>query len=239
MTPPGRGQHAAMALPRQGSRRRGQTEHDPSRRLTRLLSAAQSCHGRGTSCMSLSSDRRWVLSVLRPGRCVLERSYVVILYSGGFGAEHAELIVFLMFAGFAAFMVIIVLLMKRDLDRNRLLLDKWAAEKGLVLVEVQVRLLPGRPFFLHAYCQLVRRIRARDKTGALRSGWVKTGSFWQGPATPRVEVWWDGDAASETHDLAGHVCSGPSNGAGRETDSGDSADSSRKGSDPDRTTADD
>lgn len=76
--------------------------------------------------------------------------------------------------------------------RSRALLARWAADEGVVLVEVEERTLLTGPFWWHkSRGQGVYRIRVRDLAGAERVGWVLCGSWLLGMQSDRVEVRWD------------------------------------------------
>lgn len=78
-------------------------------------------------------------------------------------------------------------------QRGRSLLNRWAEENDLELLETEYRWLRRGPFFFRSNDKnAVYRITARDREGRTRSGYARCGGFWFGMwLSPDVTVEWD------------------------------------------------
>jgi hypothetical protein len=71
------------------------------------------------------------------------------------------------------------------------MLERWAQENDLQLLETQYKWFRYGPFFWHNRMQTIYRFAVQDATGQVHSGWARVGNWWFGVFTYRVEVRWD------------------------------------------------
>ena len=81
------------------------------------------------------------------------------------------------------------------INRSRSLLEEWAGQNGYRVIESSYRSIMRGPFFwTTSKGQTVYRVTVEDRTGRVRSGWVRCGSFWGGLLSDPVQVRWDDEA---------------------------------------------
>ena len=101
-------------------------------------------------------------------------------------------------AGFILLVLLIVALgvasMFWTFSRSKSLIDEWAAENGLRLIDYEYRWFVRGPFFwTTSKSQTVYRVTVEDSQGYIRKGWVRCGSWLAGLWSHRVDVRWDAD----------------------------------------------
>ena len=75
--------------------------------------------------------------------------------------------------------------------RSRSLLENWARQNNLELVQHEQRFLRRGPFFwTSSKGQTVFFVAVRDRQGQTRYGWVRCGGWWFGLLTRKTEVRW-------------------------------------------------
>lgn len=95
-------------------------------------------------------------------------------------------------AGFLAVALFFCVALTWTFGRSRAMLERWATEQGLALVEARFCAFRRGPFFwTTSKGQTVYRVTIRTAAGAERSGWARCGSFWRGLWSEAVEVRWD------------------------------------------------
>jgi hypothetical protein len=76
--------------------------------------------------------------------------------------------------------------------RSREILDRWAAEHGFELLEVERRHLFRGPFFWRTgKGHQVFRVSVADERGIVRHGYVRVGGWWGGLFSDQAVVAWD------------------------------------------------
>jgi hypothetical protein len=71
-------------------------------------------------------------------------------------------------------------------------LDNWATENNLRIVEYERRSVRTGPFFFTtSRSQVVYRITVEDEAGQVRRGWARCGNPLVGLLSDRVVVQWD------------------------------------------------
>jgi hypothetical protein len=92
----------------------------------------------------------------------------------------------LFFIGLAVFMIF------WTHRRAEQLLDQWAADNGVQIVQREYRLFRKGPFFwTSGRGQLVYYFIAQDRFGMQRAGWARCGSWFLGMLSDRIEVRWE------------------------------------------------
>jgi hypothetical protein len=76
--------------------------------------------------------------------------------------------------------------------RSRSLLDQWAEQNGLEILESDYRNFFKGPFFwTSSKGQTVYHVKVRDQEGKVRSGWVRCGGWLLGLLSDNAEVRWE------------------------------------------------
>ena len=77
--------------------------------------------------------------------------------------------------------------------RSRAILESWAAENGLEILESDYRWFSKGPFFwTSSREQTVFYVKVRDQDGTVRTGWVRCGGWFVGLWSNRADVRWEG-----------------------------------------------
>jgi hypothetical protein len=78
------------------------------------------------------------------------------------------------------------------INRSRSMLDQWAAENGLSILQAEMRFLRLGPFFFrHARGQTVHYVTVRDVAGSIRHAYVRCGGWFAGLISNTVNVKWE------------------------------------------------
>jgi len=78
------------------------------------------------------------------------------------------------------------------LFRAQVLLEKWAADNGLEILDYRWPLSPWPFLWTNTSGQMVLYIRSRDRQGRERSGWFRCGGiWWMDIVRLPAEVRWD------------------------------------------------
>jgi hypothetical protein len=76
--------------------------------------------------------------------------------------------------------------------RSLSMVEQWARDNGLTLVEVERRYMFHGPFWWRTgKGQAVFRVTVRDASGQVRHGYVRVGGFFLGLLSDQVEVEWE------------------------------------------------
>jgi hypothetical protein len=77
-------------------------------------------------------------------------------------------------------------------SRSRSVLERWAEQHSFEIVHSEYRFFFQGPFFWTTFRgRTVYRVKVRDGSGELHSGWVRCGSFFLGLLSDKAEVRWD------------------------------------------------
>jgi hypothetical protein len=88
--------------------------------------------------------------------------------------------------------VLIVASIAWQFSRSKSILQSWADEHGLRLIDARYRWIARGPFFwTTSKSQTVYRITVEDAQGHRRTGWARCGSWLGGLWSRRVDVRWD------------------------------------------------
>ena len=83
-------------------------------------------------------------------------------------------------------------------SRSRSLLDRWADQHGFEILHSEYRHFFQGPFFWTTFRgQTVYRVKVRDGSGQVRSGWVRCGSVFMGLLTDKAEARWEDENENE------------------------------------------
>lgn len=90
------------------------------------------------------------------------------------------------------FLVCFVALLAWHFARSRKMVEQWARDNGLELVNVERRFMFRGPFWWRTgKGQEVFRVTVRDGAGHVRSGYVRVGGWFLGLLSDQVTVEWD------------------------------------------------
>ncbi len=76
-------------------------------------------------------------------------------------------------------------------DKSQIIVQEWAQQNGFRLLESKFSLSKGPFLWTSSKRQTVYRVRVEDKSGRVRGGWVKCGSYWWGLMSDEAQVRWD------------------------------------------------
>jgi hypothetical protein len=77
------------------------------------------------------------------------------------------------------------------INRSRSMLDQWAADNGLSILQAEMRFLRTSPYlFRHAKGQTVHYVTVRDVAGHVRHAYVRCGGWFAGLLSNAVNVDW-------------------------------------------------
>jgi hypothetical protein len=80
----------------------------------------------------------------------------------------------------------------RRRKRARSMLDHWAIENELQIVDSEFRRVLRGPFlWTSSKYQVVYLVNVREKNGLERSAWIRCGGYWTGLFTDKVEIKWN------------------------------------------------
>ncbi len=90
------------------------------------------------------------------------------------------------------FFVFAISMMVWRFSRSRKMVERWASDNCMELIEAQRRFLcRGTYWWRTGKGQEVFRITVRDGSGQVRCGYVRVGSFFLGLLIDQVDVEWD------------------------------------------------
>ena len=92
----------------------------------------------------------------------------------------------------ALVMAVVILAWVWHFFRARTILQEWADDNGYQLLQAEYRWFRKGPFFwTSSRGQVVYYVTVLDQQGRERKGWVRSGSWWLGLFSNKVEARWD------------------------------------------------
>jgi hypothetical protein len=76
-------------------------------------------------------------------------------------------------------------------SRSRKMVEQWARDNGLELIEARRQVLFYGPFYWQVGHRSVFLVTVRDGSGQVRHGYVRVGSWFLGLFSDQVNVEWD------------------------------------------------
>jgi hypothetical protein len=101
---------------------------------------------------------------------------------------------------FGLMIVIFILSMWWTFSRGCAILQDWAQQNNVELVEYHYRWFARGPFVWRSKSHSIYQITVRDEFGNLRSGWARVGSWWWGLWQRKVDVRWDDEGKNKRKD---------------------------------------
>ena len=93
---------------------------------------------------------------------------------------------------FIVFVIVALLVMWWHFSRSSDMLEQWARDNGMELIEAERRFLRrGTYWWRTARGQEVFRVTVRDNSGQVRRGYVRVGGWFMGLLSNQVDVEWD------------------------------------------------
>lgn len=93
---------------------------------------------------------------------------------------------------FILFFAVAILTMWWHFSRSRNMVEQWARDNGMELIEAERRFLRrGTYWWRTAKGQEVFRITVRDSSGQVRRGYARVGGWFMGMMSDQVSVEWD------------------------------------------------
>lgn len=89
-------------------------------------------------------------------------------------------------------LALVVVIIAWTARRSRTMVEKWAIEHDLELLDAQWRWFRKGPYFWKSSKnQHVYHFTVTDEDGVQRTGWIRCGGYWLGLLTSEVDVIWD------------------------------------------------